>query len=201
MYHRSSPIAVSAFLISLSFGTQAAPLGLQFQVGQHSIDPAVAEREGIEESGFSLGMDVYTVWSNHLRVGGGFFSLFMGDNEEYSVMVEDQSGNVSEADSSSAVGSFYAEAGLTGKPLDWLTADLMLGYGASVSSRSISNCMDCPSEELDVPVGGYVKTRLGYVLHENSGSFSSVGLEYTHFLGESGMENGLMLSLGLLVDL
>lgn len=189
-------IAVTLVCFSSVYAA-AAPFGLQFQIGQYSIDSKTAKEEGIEESGLALGADLYTVLADHLRVGGGFFSLFMGDNEQYDMMVEDQNGNVFEAESSAAVGAFYGEIGLTAQPLPKLRTDLTYGYGLGVSNRQISNCMDCGAEKLDVSVGSFIKPRISYIFRQNQGSHIAAGLEYTHFLADSDMESGLMLSLSM----
>ncbi|GGX73231.1 hypothetical protein [Saccharospirillum salsuginis] len=200
MANKLIPALMALCALTLSLPVYASNLGLQFQTGRYAIDSEVAEREGIEDSGFSLGFDAYTVLANHVRLGGGFFTVFTEDHESYSVMVEDQNGNVSEADSSAAVGSFYGEAGLTARPLPWLVTDLTAGYGVGLSTRTVSNCMDCPGEKLDVPIGAYIKPRVSYVHAMTDDGYFNIGLEYVGFLGESGMENGIMLNLGLFVD-
>ena len=187
-----------AVLCIASGKSYAYGLGFQFQTGPINFDPDVAQREGIEESGFGLGMDFYGIWLDYIRLGTGAYTSFVGDDAQYDVVVEDQYGNVSEAESTIGFTVLYVESGLTVKPVSRIRTDLLVGYNLfDKGVRSVNDCVDCPSDDLDIPVGAYVKPRISYIFHSDGTGEAGIGLEYTRYLGESGVENAIMLGIGI----
>jgi len=94
-------------------------------------------------------------------VGG--FGLFGGpvdDDNGFSQLVQDQNGDISVADSSTSAISFFAEAGGSFNYEGKAYLDVVGGFQTLSISRSISNCSDCDSVDLDVDGGLYIKPRV-----------------------------------------
>ncbi|GLR70541.1 hypothetical protein [Agaribacter marinus] len=169
------------------------------RLGITSIDDLTARSEGIDESAYIVGLDVDYTKSNWVTT----FTLDIlvyDDNAKFSQEVEGtglfNDGERSRA-SSSATGGFIS----IGTGYQWIADEggtialrAQGGFGAVVySERSISNCSNCRSEDIDVDGGAFVKLSA-----DKDFGTVTVGIFAQQFLGGDGLDNiyGLRFSSG-----
>jgi hypothetical protein len=137
--------------IMLGLGTGTVSLAEQSAVHNHITDSGPLLN-------FSAALTIYDVFSISFAGGGAFPS----DNASFSeqVVPEQGGGAPTTADSSLSVSRLSIAVGLRTPFLaliptehGWFAGALYADYGAAVigGSRSISNCVDCRSEDLDFP--------------------------------------------------
>ncbi len=136
-------------------------------LGRIGIDEEVALQEGIEDTAtyFRFGWEGQ---SDQVIYGAGLSGYLYSDNDGFSVLVEDYSGDVSSAGSDANAFNFYGEAGYSYDLSANAFFDIIGGMElVLISERGVSNCTDCPSEDIDVGSGLFVAPR--FRLMANSG--------------------------------
>jgi len=131
----------------------------RISVDSLSLDSNKTIQEGLADSttGIGLGLD----FRKGLIVGGfGMYAGSIDDENGFSQAVEDQFGNQSVADSTTSVLSFYGEAGASYLVAGLAYLEIVGGFQSLSITRSISNCSDCDSEDMDLSGGVYVKPRV-----------------------------------------
>lgn len=163
-----------------------------------SIDSDKAIEEGIEDNVISLGLYAdYT--QNNWITSLGMDVVFYDDNNEFSQQVVGD-GLFNEGDrsteSSDAMGFLLSAA----SGYQWYFGEenkaalqLQGGFSAMVSSeRSISNCSDCRSEDIDIDGGAFVRAKL-----LGTGESISYGLVLTQYVsGDLGTAIGFQIGFG-----
>lgn len=128
-----------------------------------TIEDEIAEAERIDTGAFSIGF--YTDYRKGSWISSlGFDFIFYDDNDEFSVLVEGDGifndGDIS-SESSDATALLISVA--TGYEFRFrqqqdFAVSLQGGYGYVTSSeRSISNCSNCPTEDIEVDGGVFAK--------------------------------------------
>ncbi len=166
----------------------ANSLGTSFSVGRYQLDEEAAEADQYEESGLGLNVDLSYTY-NGLRGAVGLGSVFLSDNAAFSQTVEDQFGNVSEADSSAGITAFTFEVGYEYDLTREVSASINAGYMFLTGSRSIENCSDCDKDTFDLDNGFYVEPEIGYYFAE-----WGVGARYIYSPGAT-VRSGFAISL------
>lgn len=158
-------LAGLAILLPLSMPAQAESLGGSFSIGQYQLDEEAAEADNYKSSGLGLSIDLgYT--HKGLRGAIGLGSVFLADEAGFSQTVEDQYGNVSEAESNAGITFFTLEGGYEYDLTPALSASVNAGYMLLTGSRSIENCSDCNKEDFDLTNGLYLQPKIGYYFAE-----------------------------------
>lgn len=164
-------------------------------VGTVNFDSEEAFLEGVEDSATSLGG--YTEYQTDALIAvslGGEF-LFYDDNEEFSQLVEyddifgDDSDIRSESSDALAI-HFFADVGPRWKFGNGYAAVAGGLVSALYSERSISNCVDCRAEDIDLDGGGYVKLAAGV----KAGAVN-LGLLYRNFISGD-IDNSIYITIG-----
>ena len=188
--------AVAGILLSASTASYANDqidnkFGLYFGLGKASIESSKAQEEGIEDSATYLKLG-FELQRSHWLFGAGFSGLFYDDNNEFKQTVQDYAGSTSTEDSSASASNLFAEAGYRYPVSGNIYADLFGGYEYIFSSeRSIDNCSDCYSEDIEVESGLYLMPRIQYEVKNGL----TLSLAYQHYLsGDIG--NALMFTIG-----
>lgn len=160
-------------------------------IGQVAIDSASATRGKIKDSATYIRLAVEGRSQGWLY-GGGISGYFYSDKNKFSQGVEDQFGNRSTEDSSASAVNLYGEAGIAYPVSASMSADFLAGYEfVAESSRAISNCTDCASEDIDVDAGVYVAPRIRYQV----GDKFTMSLSYQQYL-TGDVENAIALYFG-----
>jgi hypothetical protein len=158
-----------------------------------TFDDVKAWDQGIDKNAFALGFaaERYTNTSdNTLSLGMSF--IFYNDNDEFAQYVEDYWGDVDYEESSANAMSVFAEYG----PRYRFGADNLSFFtvrggisGLFLSERSIGNCSDCYSEDIDIDGGLYGVLGIG-----RSGTFIDFSLQFQqYFTGD--IDNVLRLKI------
>ena len=156
-------------------------------------DAAARADVGVDERVVYINMGLEGQKNNFIY-GGGLSLLIYDDQNEFSQWTTDRDGDdLSESDSDASGWGLFGEAGYAYPvtPNRSVQADLIGGFEAAWSERSIPSCEDCYSEDIELELGLYVMPRFRYT--GESGWFVSTGLKY--FLGDD-MSNGLLISIG-----
>lgn len=150
-----------------------------FALGRIAIDDEVAFLEGIEDTAtyFRLGWEGQ---SDAWLYGAGLSGYLYSDNEGFSVLVEEEfSGDVSTAGSDANAFNFYAEGGYSHDLSAFAFVDFIGGMEiVLISERSVSNCSNCPSQDIDVGSGLFVAPRLRLM----AGNGFTFAISYTQYL-------------------
>ncbi len=150
-----------------------------FALGRIGIDDEVAFMEGIEDTAtyFRFGWEGQ---SDAWLYGAGLSGYLYSDNEGFSVLVEEEwSNDVSTAGSDANAFNFYAEGGYSHDLSEFAFIDILGGVEmVLISERSVSNCSNCPSEDIDVGSGFFVAPRLR-LMAANGFTFA---VTYTQYL-------------------
>lgn len=171
--------------------------GFSGYIGNASIDSDTAFIEGVEDSAITIGLFA-DYRKNKWLTSVGVDVLLYDDNQEFSqVVVGDglfNSGDVS-LESSDASATFLTFATgiekLYGEESAFYTS-LQGGFSVALASeRSIGNCTNCYSEDIDIDGGLFVQGGIGFV----ADSFK-IGLQVRQYLGGDGLGNivGLQIS-------
>lgn len=168
--------------------------GFSGYVGGASIDSDTAFIEGVDEGALSFGLFVdYRKDSWITSIGVDVLSY--DDNQEFSqVVVGDglfNSGDVS-TESSDATATFLTVASgyekLFGEN-ETFYANIQTGFSLPViSERSIDNCENCYSEDIDVDGGLFAQGSAGI----NTEKFS-IGLQVRQYLSGDGLTNNVAI--------
>lgn len=156
-----------------------------FSVGSVGFDPNAAKEEGIDDRAFSLGADAEYLWAGKpLSAVFGFSWISYSDNEKITVTTvgtgTNNEGDLSTSSSDASAIEVHAEYGLRHRfgPNKGGFFILRGGYLLNMfSERSISNCSNCPSSDIDINGGAYAVSGIGF----NGGQTFSMGLNYKKF--------------------
>lgn len=160
-------------------------------VGRVSLDEKAAASEAVKDDAnyFRLG---WQRRSDAFVFGLGLSSYIYKDRAGFSQEVEDYFGDVSTEDSSATSFNLFGELGYSHPLSSMVRLELVTGFELVLSSeRSINNCSDCYSEDIDLDSGAYIMPR---VLLQTEKGFTA-GLAYQHFINGD-VEKGPSLVLG-----
>ena len=129
-------------------------------LGKVTLDSDEAQEIGIEDSATALNIG-FEKHSSFYLLGGGIGTYFFEDESSFKVRVSDQYGNESTKSSTISTLSGYIEAGLNYQLInEKVFLDALAGYQYISSERRISNCSDCPKDDLGFNGDIYLKPRL-----------------------------------------
>lgn len=150
-----------------------------------SIDSEVAALNGIDDSGYGLGVS-YSGEKGLFNFTTGLSFFFIDDNARFRQDVENSlTGKESTEKSSIDAGSIYIDAGIQYPVSDSFRLGLNGGYRYFDIDRSISNCRDCYSQNIDVESDTYIKPFVGFDFSERV----SGNLAYFSYTGDKGAES------------
>lgn len=136
---------------------QTGSWGWSGHVDHMTFDKEQAWSQGIDDTATAVGFAAeYSTNANTLSLGMSF--IFYNDNDEFAQYVEDYWGDVDYEESSASAFSLFAEFGPTYQfGADKLSFFTVRGgiSGMVLSERSIGNCSDCYSEDIDIDGGLY----------------------------------------------
>lgn len=162
-----------------------------------TFDEVVATEQFVDSSALSFNLEGEYFFNEKISSAVGFGFIHYDDNNGFSQQTESVFGGGQETSESSAVGiPFYFDAGYTRFSGTELPAYVTLrgGYSYMVESeRSIGNCSDCKTQDIEIDGGAYALAGAGLNLFR---SFS-LGVYYKrYFSGDMDDAVGLMLSFG-----
>lgn len=170
-----------------SFGADTSFVGLESEQ---------AAKEGIDESAYTLGIEANYSKSNWLTTVSTQILMF-DDNNEFRQAVEG-SGWLNEGDrdvkSSDASAVIFSVA--TGRYWQFgekkdVRVAAQLGFSTvGASERSIANCSDCRSEDIDIDGGAFIKAGVTKDL-----GAVNIGLQATQYISGDGLKNSLGFTL------
>lgn len=171
----------------LSFASVPDRTGWAYSLSAGSVtfDTQTAAQEGIDDTGFILGFDAeYLRQGKPLGAVIGFGWVGYGDNRKIVATTigtgTGNSGDISTESSDASAIEVHGEYGLRHRfgPNKGGFLILRGGYLLNLmSERAISNCTDCPSEDVDISGGLYALTGIGV----NTGETFALGLTYKKF--------------------
>jgi hypothetical protein len=153
--------------------------------------------------GISLGAELFDV----VTTSGYFGTVFVADESPFSQGVVNQAGDASTAESSLNLYIFGLSAGLRtptfvlSEPAEngafaggWTF--LRGGMSWQSASRSVTNCIDCNVEDIDLGNGPYLEAgaALGLVNPDGLGLFAQ--LYYRQYFGDAAVRRSVHLSVG-----
>lgn len=142
-----------------SFSSKAAYLSL----GQLLVDDATARMEGIDSSASYIQLG-FEAQHNLLVYGIGLSGYFYKDSREFNQAVENQAGSRFSANSSAEATNLFGEIGYSFTRQKALHFDIIAGLEQVLqSSRGITDCSNCFSEDIQINSGLYAKPRLRLV--------------------------------------
>lgn len=162
--------------------------GWFFSAGHMSLDSDNAAVELIDDSAFYMNVG----WEGHKDTfvyATGISLFFLSDNDSFSQVVQSNFGGTS-VESSTALGfGIFGEMGYSHVLASGNTAFEILG-GAEVvnAERSIPNCSNCYSENINLDSGLYIKPRFRFY----NGDTFIFSLAYQHYLSGD-IDGGLSL--------
>lgn len=166
--------------------------GWVFGVGEAQIDKQTAFEERVGSSATYIQAG-WQGQKNHLVFGAGLSIYMFNDKDSFSQDVENGWGDVSRESSSADGYGLYGELGYSWmiKP-QTIHLDLMGGLEMIWAERSIANCSDCYSEDIDVDSGLYVKPSMKFIA-ENGFFFN---IAYTQYLSAD-FNSRINLAIGM----
>jgi hypothetical protein len=177
---------------------EVLPHGWEYSihVGSASIDSETAVQEGIKDSALAIGIFADYRQNGWLsRVGLDMF--IYDDNEEFEQIVEGQGVfNDGDISTESSDAQAFALSAATGYEFRFgennaSSVSLLGGFTAMVSSeRSITDCTNCFSEDIDVDGGVFVAGTLSHDFE----SFG-MGLHVRQYIGGDGLDSIIGLQI------
>jgi hypothetical protein len=162
-----------------------------FNVGAMAIEPGVATANQIGDRSFGIQLDAGVLLNRFFYLGADFGGQFLDDKAQFT-----QNTTAGEKESTANVTYLSAMAGLRTPTPRVLPVALALNVGmtATMSRRSIDQCVDCDVDKLDVPGGAFVEPTLlvgrrnarlrvtdrVYLDGKGMQSIISVGLDYRY---------------------
>ena len=162
-----------------------------FSVGTLSMNPDAAAASSVGEHAWGLQLDGGVVVKKHLVFVADIGGQFLDDKAQFT-----QSTTGGNKKSSANVTYFSAAAGLrTGMPGSF-PVGLAVNFGgsATMTRRSIDNCVDCHVDKMKIPGGGFVEP----MLLVRAGKFMFRATDRV-YLGGDGMQS--LISAGMQFDL
>lgn len=195
-----SVLAVSAALLGANISAQAADMDGEWEFGGRfgmvNIDSDTALQQGIDDSAYLVGGFTDFV-QNGWVTSAAIDIIVYDDNEEFRQLVEGDGifndGDRSIESSDASAGLFSVATGYQwylGEDSKTVTRAQVGFTAVFASERSISNCSDCFSEDIDVDGGAFIK---GSVERE-LGAFA-VGVYFQQYLGGDGLSNSLGINI------
>ncbi len=181
--------------------------GLYIGSGYGRLQGATAESQQIGQDGptlaFRVHFDLYDLISTSISMG----TIFVGDSEGFEQNVRDGSGRTFSKESSLNITIIGLSAGLrtpefclwrseTGAPLG-ISAYARYGNAWISGGRSISNCINCRTEDVALNGGTFVESGvdLGLKAGNGWGMFGSAG--YRHYFSGSSARNEIQIGVGV----
>ncbi len=157
------------------------------------INPLPAARQGVGDSALALGFEA-DYQPDNWQIGLGLSVLAFDDLDTFSQTVEGSgffnNGDISNESSDATGIMLYVDAGPRFSVLDdslELTAKLGLAY--LDAERSISNCLDCYEESIDLDAGGYARFTANYPLE-----WGGIAIGLTEYFGDD-LDSSLFIML------
>jgi len=202
-----TPVSDRVALIAGGF-LPLRPARVMFGMGSGvaSLDKATAASQGFGDSGATLnGAFEVTVWDIFMA-SSSFSVAFPHDNDSFSQPVMPEGGgDISTADSSLSLVSYSIALGLRTpfKALvptqrSWVAGSLFAEYGAAgvAGNRSISNCVDCRSDDIDVSGGAFWQAGADLLIPTRSPKvFWGLEVSYLSYAAGSTFSNELRIGL------
>ena len=162
-----------------------------FSVGALSIDPDAAASSSVGENAWGLQLDGGVVVHKYLVFQGDIGGQFLDDKAQFT-----QATTGGNKKSSANVTYFSASAGFrTPIPAAFpVGLAVNLGGSATMTRRSIDNCVDCHVDKMKIPGGGFVEPML--LVRAGKYMFRAGDRLY---LGGNGMQS--LISAGMQFDL
>jgi len=162
-----------------------------FSVGTLAIDPDAAANSSVGDRSWGLQFDGGVVVHKHFLFLADIGGQFLDDKAEFT-----QATTAGNKKSTSNVTYFSAATGFrTGIPAAFPVGfALNLGGSATMTRRSIDNCVDCHVDKLKIPGGGFVEP----MLLVRAGKFMIRASDRV-YLGGDGMRS--LISAGMQFDL
>jgi hypothetical protein len=173
-----------------TFNKMDEATGWSFSIGNTSFDSQTALEEGIDDSAFSFDF-AYTGYKENFIYAVGMSGMLLSDNESFSQGVTGGfGGGYSTASSSANAFGFFGEVGYSHVLESGnVSFDLLGGLEVIWSERSIANCSNCYSEDIDLDSGLYLKPRVTF--YKDSGFAFSIA--YQKYLSAD-LEGGISLN-------
>ncbi|VUD47791.1 hypothetical protein TDB9533_01098 [Thalassocella blandensis] len=135
--------------------------GFVLSLGGVSFDRDVAAEEGVEDTALYMKFGWEGRYYNNVILGLGFAAFGYSDNDSFNQWTEDTWGDEEYTSSSAAALNYYGELGYGFELAPEVSLDLIVGMETVLSSeRSINNCSDCYSEDIDIESGRYFSPRI-----------------------------------------
>ncbi len=152
--------------------------GWFFSGGYFTLDTANADAELIDDEAFAISFG----WEGHdnsFVYGLGISGLFLSDNDSFSQVVESNFGGVTTASSTADSFGIFGEVGYSHAFNSSNNSfELLGGFEFTSASRSIANCSNCYSEDINLDSGLYIKPRIRF--YGDNGFIFSIA--YQHYL-------------------
>ena len=191
---------ISMFLLLVvSTVSHASEWDFNGYYASHSLNSAIATREGIDDSANGFGFTADFSTDNLLMISLGLEFLEYDDKNGFSQTVQVEGGfddgDIRNEKSDASAVVFFAEAGPRwqfGQNNSSYVAAKAGFNTATESERSISNCSDCFNQDINIDGGLYI---MGSISH----SFSAIsfGLQYLKYMDDdNGLEDTLRFVVG-----
>ncbi len=192
------PVSLMAEEVTAPAGvTTAGKWFFNGSVENVTFDEAVADEQYVDSSALQFNFDAEYFFTDTLSGVVGFGIISYDDNNSFSQETENVYGGDEQTSDSSANGiPFYFDLGYThfwdSSLPTYFTA--RGGYATMLDSeRSIDNCSDCYSEDIEIDAGAYAQVGVGV----NLARFFTLGVYYkTYLSGDMEDAAGLRFSFG-----
>jgi len=160
------------------------------------INDAKAEKEGVGDDAFGLGIAYTLILKEHYFLTIGLGGIFFDDKDEFKQVVKEErifrSDRFSTESSDVIGGSASVELGLRAalNQSKKIFAAGSVGYRYIGAEREISNCIDCDDETVDIDGGLFLKPSLNYMFSDIVQG--SVGYQ---FFPNSDVEGAIMIAV------
>ncbi|WP_144395096.1 hypothetical protein [Pleionea sediminis] len=163
--------------------------------GLTNIEQKAAFEECVDDTAFYLNF-TYTQQDGHFIYGAGMTGYLFDDKCKFRQDVEDTWGDRHTASSSANGFGFFGELGYSHpiKP-EAIHFDTLFGLEKLWAERSISNCSNCYSEDIDINAGFYLKPQFKFI--RESGFTIIVGAQ---IFPSAEINNNIFISFGSTQD-
>ena len=145
-------LAVTAAALPAQQAARPVAPFLGFSVGSLAIDGKAAESSFVGDRSWGIQLDGGAVINKYFQLGVDVGGQFLDDHATFT-----QNTTQGEMKSTASVTYFSALGGVRTPALGPMMLALNVGASATVSRRSIDNCVDCLVEKLKIPGGGFVE--------------------------------------------
>jgi hypothetical protein len=184
-----------------------ARLQMGMGTGRAQLDEQIATAHRIGDSGPTLHATLGVLLWDVFAISSAFSVVFPGDDAGFSqqVVPEAGGGDPRTADSSLEVTSYSIAAGprtpfwaLGSTDNGWVATALFAEYGVAGASgrRSISNCVDCRKDDLDMPGGTFWRVGVDLLVPGRKPTFSyGLTISYQRYAANAGLDNEIRIAL------